>query len=90
MFGRRRKIKKREQYRNLVFVEIEKHMNILEDDINYLKFILGGSDGMYIPLNYKIAGVKEYENGKILVTLANVNMDSLKEYLNRYDGVNVV
>lgn len=90
MFRRKRKKKISEQYTNLIFVEIMKHMGNIEDDINYLRFILDGSDGRYIPIRYKIVGVKEYGKEKILITLADTDIFKVKEYLARYDGVEVV
>ena len=90
MFRRKRKKKISKQYTNLIFIEVKKHMGIIEDDINYLRFILDGSDGMYIPLRYKMVGVKEYGKDKILVTIADTDIFKVKEYLERYDGVDVV
>ncbi len=91
MFSRLRKKKKvSEQYRNLVFVELEKNATYIEDDIEYLKYILDGSDGKRVRLRYRIVGVKDYSKESVLITLADVDITMLKDYIESYDGVKVV
>lgn len=88
IFSKRKK--KKENYENLVFVEVEKFLLNEEEDLYYLKFVLDGSDGLRKGLKYKIAGIRKFTDTSILITLANIDIDLLKEYLENYEGVRVV